>query len=893
MFVGATFAWFTDNTASSGNVIQTGTLEVGMYWADGGKAVPTEANGWTDASTGSIFNNTKWEPGHTEAKHIKIANEGTLAFKYKLVITPDGEVSDLADVIDVYLIDGATQVDRASLVGVTPVGTLREMIENSAGANAGYVLAEDETTPELEGEKTLTIVLKMRESAGNEYKGKSIGSNFAIQLYATQYAYEEDDFDNTYDEEADYDGEISNGKSLAAAFANGGTYKVLNDFTMDQYATVAEGKEVTLNLNGKTIKTPSGNVLRNQGALTVANGTLEGTTTYTINNEKGSVTVNNVKSVNGGFYNGGTMVVTDCEISNTASGKHGLVNGNNATSLTVNGGTYSTTSGNAIIYAYGGSIEINDGYFEQIASSYMIDGSNVTINGGTFIDDDGKWAIRGTNMVLAGGTFNFDPTAFMAANHTAIDNGDGTWTVKVTAANLATMFNSAMENDGVIELPAGEYQMPDGSESFSVRGKTLTVKGTAATVIDVSDINENDQFVTGATLTFEGVTLNFGTANYMGFANTTNLTYKNCMINGLQFLYGQNVTFENCELNSNGAEHCVWTYGVANVTFTECDFTYGDRAVNCYGSGVNTTATFTDCTFTKVEGKATSGAIETNSSTLLALNLNINNCTVNEGDLWWISQWDNLNGEKTVAFVDGKVASSGALLKTIKNGETSVELLAGEYQMPDGGDVNLQGKTLTVKGTKDTVIDVSNVDERDQFVTGTTLTFEGVTLNFGTALYMGFANTKSLLYKDCVINGVQHLYGQSITFEGCTLNVEGDHYMVRTWGGKNVTFNDCTFNCDGKAILVYNQSCNLTVNNCVFNDNGDGTISGKAAIEACNGDGGANCVTHNIVINNTKVTGFDINPNGTNTGTALWANKNSLDTAHLIVTVDGVKVYGA
>ena len=442
-----------------------------------------------------------------------------------------------------------------------------------------------------------------------------------------------------------------------------------------------------------------------------------------------------------------------------------------------------------------------------------------------------------------------------------------------------------------IELAAGSWKIPAG-DKINLQNKTLTFKGTKETVIDVSNIDERDQFVTGATLKFEGVTLNFGTALYMGFANYASLTYKDCAINGLQFAYGSGQTvFENCDLNSNGAEHCLWTWGGQNISFTDCDFTYGDRAVNCYGEGVKTYVSFTNCTFTKVAGATTTGAIETNSSTLTALYLTINNCTVNEGDLWWISTWDSKGGANTFATVDGKIATSAAMLAAIKDGATEVELLSGKYTMPTGSDVNLQNKTLTIKGTKETVIDVSNIDERDQFVTGATLKFEGVTLNFGTALYMGFANTKELTYKDCAINGVQHLYGPKVNFDGCTLNVAGDNYMVRTWGGKNVNFSNCTFNCDGKALLVYNQSCDLTITNCKFNDNGDDTISGKAAIEVCNGDNGDNCVTHNIIITNTTVSGFDINTAGINTNSTLWANKNSLDDAHLNVTIDGTVVY--
>ena len=74
MLVGTTFAWFTDSVTSSGNIIKSGKLKVGMYWADGTEAVPTENDGWTNAADGAIFTYDNWEPGYVEVRHIKIAN---------------------------------------------------------------------------------------------------------------------------------------------------------------------------------------------------------------------------------------------------------------------------------------------------------------------------------------------------------------------------------------------------------------------------------------------------------------------------------------------------------------------------------------------------------------------------------------------------------------------------------------------------------------------------------------------------------------------------------------------------------------------------------------------------------------------------------------------------
>lgn len=258
MLLGTTFAWFTDSVTSSNNIIQTGTLEIGMYWAEGSEAVPADNSGWTDASQGAIFNNTKWEPGYVEAKHIKIANEGTLALKYKLLIVPNGEVEALADVIDVYYVENATQItDRDMLAGRTPVGTLRDMIEDTDGAVHGALLPVGETatdTYERVGEVTATIAFKMQETAGNEYQGKKIGTDFAIQLLATQYTYEDDSFDNKYDEGATYPtfADKWDGTADTSWYNDTDTMFTLN--TAEQLAGFAKLVDDGNTFEGKTIK---------------------------------------------------------------------------------------------------------------------------------------------------------------------------------------------------------------------------------------------------------------------------------------------------------------------------------------------------------------------------------------------------------------------------------------------------------------------------------------------------------------------------------------------------------------------------------------------------------------------------------------------------------------
>lgn len=194
--LGGTFAWFTDEVTTTSNIVESGNLDAKMQWADG-KQSPASAS-WKDASQGAIFEYALWEPGYTQVRHLHVKNAGNLAFKYQLSIAAGAEVSELSDVIDVYCISPAMQLSsRKDLEGLTPVGTLTDVL-----AGMRFTGEQDFLLP---GEKTqVTIALKMQESAGNEYQNLSIGSDFAVQLLATQYAYEEDSFGKDYDANATF-----------------------------------------------------------------------------------------------------------------------------------------------------------------------------------------------------------------------------------------------------------------------------------------------------------------------------------------------------------------------------------------------------------------------------------------------------------------------------------------------------------------------------------------------------------------------------------------------------------------------------------------------------------------------------------------------------------------
>ena len=169
---------------------------------------------------------------------------------------------------------------------------------------------------------------------------------------------------------------------------------------------------------------------------------------------------------------------------------------------------------------------------------------------------------------------------------------------------------------------------------------------------------------------------------------------------------------------------------------------------------------------------------------------------------------------------------------------------------------------------------------------GSSFTFKNMSIKAGEGNFDGVV-CDELVYENCTITGKLTLYGKA-TFVNCVFeNTMANQYSIWTWGGTDVKFDKCTFNTNGKAILLYGQATeakptNLIVANCTLNDRKNGA-AGKAAIEIGN-DYNA---TYNLTISDCVINGF---AEGKNTGSKMWANKNSMDAAHLSVTIDRVKI---
>jgi len=426
MLVGATFAWFTDTASTGVNKIQAGKLDVALEMKDAsGKWVSAEGK-TLDFVKAAAGEQVLWEPGCTyELPQLRVVNKGNLALKYKIQIT-----------------------------GINGSAKLNEAIEWTIGdvaMGAEQHLAAGESN-------AFTIKGHMKESAGNEYMNESI-DGIAITVVATQDTVESDSFGNTYDKDAEYPVAVTTGDELQT-IVNNATAPVnivlANSITTNNFV-IPEDKDVTLDLNGRTVTNAESHTILNKGHLTlkdsngdnavcvVEGGTISrdganGNTWHVVENF-GKMTFNGGKVVlkNGNGFaitNGwnyfdpgastthAVMEINALELDTDSSGIKNCRYGD----LTVNDVNVASTGYWALSNDYLGTAVINGGTFTSTSFKAVSNGAAMTVNGGTFDGTAGFFVQSyATSTVLNGGTYtnmNVDALAgYVGTGHTAQQSG--------------------------------------------------------------------------------------------------------------------------------------------------------------------------------------------------------------------------------------------------------------------------------------------------------------------------------------------------------------------------------------------------------------------------------------------------------------------------------------
>ena len=224
LLIGTTFAWFTDTASTGVNKIQSGNLKVGLEYkaADGSWKDATTTTLQFQKAAGAANEQILWEPGcKYKLPEIRVINKGNLALKYTMKVTGVEGDQKLNEVIDWTIDDKALTDFDGSLTAGQP-------------SNA------------------MTIQGHMQESAGNEYQGLSI-DGISITVYATQDTVESDSFNNQYDASAQVKA-VGTENEIAEAMKTADTVVTVTKNIKPENTLVADQKNVTLNMNGKTFE---------------------------------------------------------------------------------------------------------------------------------------------------------------------------------------------------------------------------------------------------------------------------------------------------------------------------------------------------------------------------------------------------------------------------------------------------------------------------------------------------------------------------------------------------------------------------------------------------------------------------------------------------------------
>ena len=357
------------------------------------------------------------------------------------------------------------------------------------------------------------------------------------------------------------EGTVNNETDLRNAINAGGNITVGADFNISRSITIGEGKNITLDLNGKTItySGDDGSIFGASGVFTldggnfkVKNGTItkNGKQEYIrcFNVENGTLTIDGVTIKDFScLKDDGAISIGSKGICNMESG---TISGNSADGrkgggvYVDQGGTFNmnggTISGNNVSSGYGGGV-------------YVGQGGTFNMNGGTI---SGNRAQSGGGVyVYTSGTFNMY-NGTISGNRAQSGGGvevyrNGSFTMKGGEICKNQAENMSNGNGGGVAVFMGSFAMKGGT----ISGNTAKKNGGGVYV---------DQY----SFTMSGGTISNNTANAAGGG-----VY---MYNGSFTMSGGSITGNGAESNGKG----VYIKGIAS-----CQLSGGARIAENTGSG--------------------------------------------------------------------------------------------------------------------------------------------------------------------------------------------------------------------------------------------------------------------------------------------------------------------
>ncbi len=498
MLVGTTFAWFTDTATTAVNKIQSGTLDIDIVDENGNTLEGKSLN--FKKAEGHEDEEILWEPGVTfDLNSFKIVNKGNLALKYKVTINGVDGDAKLLEAIEFTIKKGEAEP--------TPVENWEGVLLPDGETAEGYETIE--TAP-------ITISGHMKEDAGNEYQNLSI-EGIGITVAATQFTYEYDSYNNTYDANATYPitnwvevgtfEELAAAKKAATADAPTGI-KLTADIDATAIGMIQnEGNRVVIDMNGHTI------TLAEDNYILVKAGTLELT---------GEGTISSPKGTRPAVYVVGSSDPNAEDYTKLVVGKDITINADTCIAISYY---------NDVTQEYGVKVIVN-GTLNAVNEGIKLDWEFVQATGNV-----PEITLSKTSKITAYGS------GIAAAGYAKWNlAGDIITTSTSTTEGFATSGNALMFKSGIVNITGGTYKSTD-AKNDPAEGPYSYNKNSGAAICLVSDEADNcpkklDVTISGGTFISEnsyGLLECISVSTDKGNAKDATASYTNLTITGGTF----------------------------------------------------------------------------------------------------------------------------------------------------------------------------------------------------------------------------------------------------------------------------------------------------------------------------------------------------------------------
>ena len=382
------------------------------------------------------------------------------------------------------MVNSANEVGRVTVNGTVDISASKldsyQWIAVNSGATMKLDLNSEVVTKQITGAGTITIDASAFTGETQVIKADMSGFTGTVEVTGNDMLTYEVKADGLYVVEKALFQNTTTGATytdLQTAIneaAAGETIQVLENVELTDTVTVAAGKTVTLDLNGKTISqtkecTASYEMIANNGSLTIKDSATGGKISFTDTSAGDAAAKWGVYTIR----NSGTLVVESGTIENlSAQNQAGqpfahttLAIFQYSGSTTINGGVISTPNYRSV-RLWSGDLTINGGVLDgQVWVQCVNDTAKLTITGGefspnwndassVFVNNSGKAA----ELNITGGSFATKIGADSPATLNGLKIAGGTFTAaaaqKTNAALLGNGFAFAENADGSYGITA-------------------------------------------------------------------------------------------------------------------------------------------------------------------------------------------------------------------------------------------------------------------------------------------------------------------------------------------------------------------------------------------------------------------------------------------------------